>query len=292
MTLTPVSSSKTEPVTGQPAKGSIPPCPPPQKPPASTGQLPIATAPTTKIEPLTGQPAKGSIPPCPPPQKPPASTGQLPIATAPTTKIEPLTGQQAKASEAPCPPPQKPPASTGQQAPNLPQDQTKASSSEKNPCGNPKQVNEPVGNSSNLPPSPPNRNLEGTTGKDSLEAKAGIDRLTGLSGADTFLFSGKPNSSQEKAIHITDFSAEEGDQIIINRNALGSFDKATNNLTTVNSTANLSTAFSTSDLFIYDSRSGVLYVNQNGAEAGFGSGGIFAVLDNHGILSSANISIV
>jgi hypothetical protein len=242
-----------------------------------------------KTKPLTGKPAKGAMPRR---QKPPTSTGQLLIATAPTTKIEPLTGQQAKASEAPCPPPQKPPASTGQQAPNLPQDQTKASSSEKNPCGNPKQVNEPVGNSSNLPPSPPNRNLEGTTGKDSLEAKAGIDRLTGLSGADTFLFSGNPNSCQEKAIHITDFSAEEGDQIIINRNALGSFDKATNNLALVNSTANLSTAFLTSDLFVYDSSSGVLYVNQNGAEAGFGSGGVFSVLDNHAILSSANISIV
>ena len=127
---------------------------------------------------------------------------------------------------------------------------------------------------------------------DSLEAKAGIDRLTGLSGADTFLFSGNPNSCQEKAIHITDFSAEEGDQIIINRNALGSFDKATNNLALVNSTANLSTAFLTSDLFVYDSSSGVLYVNQNGAEAGFGSGGIFAVFDNHAILSPANISIV
>jgi Ca2+-binding RTX toxin-like protein len=228
----------------------------------------------------------------PPPPKPPASTEQPPIAPASTTKIQPLTGQPAKSSEAFCPPPQKPPASTGQQAANLPQDQIKASSSgEKNASGNPKQGTEPVGNSLKLPSSAPNQNLEGTTGKDSLEAKAGIDRLTGLSGADTFFFSGKPNSSLEKAIHITDFSAEEGDQIIINRNALGSVSKASNNLATVTSSSNLGDAFLKSDLFIYDSNSGILYVNQNGAEAGFGSGGVFAVLDNHAVLSSSNISI-
>jgi len=243
---------------------------------------------SSKTKPLTGQPAKGSMPP---PPKPPASTEQPPIAPASTTKIQPLTGQPAKSSEAFCPPPQKPPASTGQQAANLPQDQIKASSSEKKPSGNPKYVTEPVENNSKLPSSPPNRILEGTNRKDLLEAKPGVDRLTGLSEADKFFFSGKPTSCLEKAIHITDFSAEEGDQIIINRNALGSVSKASNNLATVTSSSNLGDAFLKSDLFIYDSNSGILYVNQNGAEAGFGSDGVFAVLDNHAVLSSSNISI-
>ena len=245
-----------------------------------------------KSAPLTGQPAKGSMPPSPPTPKTPAATGQTPIGPVPSAKIETLTGQSAKRSVPTSPPAQKPPLSTGQQTATLPQDQIKASSSgEKNASGNPKQETEPVGNSLKLPSSAPNRNLEGTTGKDSLEAKAGIDRLTGLSGADTFFFSGKPNSSLEKAIHITDFSPEEGDQIIINRRALGSVAKAINNVATVTSSASLSDAFLTNDLFVYDSNSGVLYVNQNGTEAGFGSGGVFAVLDNRAILSSANISI-
>jgi len=253
MALTPVKSPKSAPLTGQPAKGSMPPSPPTPKTPAATGQTTIAPVPSAKTESLTGQPVKGSVPSSPPPQKPPLSTGQQ-------TSI-------------------------------LPQDQIKTSSSEKNTSGNPKQPTEPVGNNLRLPLSPPNRSLEGTTGNDTLEAKAGIDRLTGLTGADKFFFTGKPNSSLEKAIHITDFSAEEGDQIIINKRALGSVAKAINNVATVTSSVNLSDAFLTSDLFIYDSSSGVLYVNQNGTEAGFGRGGVFAVLDNHALLSSANIAI-
>ena len=242
MALTPVNTSKTKPLYAQPAKGSMPPCPPPPKPPASTGQPPIAPAPPTKTQPLTGQPLKGSEPSCPPPQKPPASIGQTHIAPAPPTETEPLTGQPLKGSE--------------------------------------------------LSFSAPNQHLKGTTGKDLLEAKVGIDKLTGLSGADTFYFSGKPNSCLEKAIHITDFSASEGDQIYISKNALRSVLNTTNAVATISSPANLSYACKADNLFTYGSSSGFLYINQNGNKDDFASGRVFAILDNHAILNSTNLSII
>ena len=280
MALTPVNTLKTEPLYAQPAKGSMPPCPPPQKPPASIGQAPIAPAPPTKTQPLSGQPLKGSEPPCPPPQKPPASIGQVPIAPAPPTKTQPLTGQPLKGSEPLCPPPQKPPASIGQ-TPIAPAPPTKTEPLTGQPL-----------KGSELSFSAPNQHLKGTTGKDLLEAKIGIDRLTGLSGADTFYFSGKPSSCLEKAIHITDFSASEGDQIHISKNALGSVLNTTNAVATISSPANLSDACKADNLFIYDSSSGFLYINQNSNKDGFGSGGVFAILDNHATLNSANLSII
>jgi hypothetical protein len=45
-------------------------------------------------------------------------------------------------------------------------------------------------------------------------------------------------------------------------------------------------------MFAYDSSNGNLYWNQNGSVSGFGTGGIFAVLDNKTTLSASNISLI
>ena len=94
------------------------------------------------------------------------------------------------------------------------------------------------------------------------------------------------------ADHITDFKGSECDVLQINKAAFGLAANATVSLATVSNAADLTTALGSASTFVYDSSSGNLFWNQNGTKSGFGSGGIFAVLDNHSALSSSNIALV
>ncbi|NBT48548.1 MAG: calcium-binding protein [Actinobacteria bacterium] len=132
----------------------------------------------------------------------------------------------------------------------------------------------------------------GNAGNNVLDGMGGTDSLTGGAGADTFRFSTRPNFGASTADHITDFKASEGDLLQISKSVFGLASDATATVTTVSSATELSTALGSATTFVYDSSNGNLYWNQNGIKSGFGSGGIFAVLDNHSALSSSNISLV
>ena len=134
--------------------------------------------------------------------------------------------------------------------------------------------------------------LTGNSANNVLDGKDGRDSLTGQAGADTFLFSTKPIFGLTTADHITDFTSSQGDRIQISRAAFGIASNATASLTTVNTANALTNALGSSSLFVYDSRDGSLYWNQNGSTAGFGTGGIFAVIDNQASLKATNISLI
>ena len=136
-----------------------------------------------------------------------------------------------------------------------------------------------------------NNTIIGSAGNNVLDGLGGMDILTGGAGADVFRFSTKPNFGAFTADHITDFKGSEGDLLQISKSAFGLASNATASLTTVNSASALTTALGSTTTFVYDSSNGNLYWNQNGNKSGFGTGGIFAVLDNKSALTSSNISL-
>ena len=135
--------------------------------------------------------------------------------------------------------------------------------------------------------------IVGNAGNNVLDGGSGADILTGAAGADSFLFSLKPTLfGTTSAKHLTDLNSAEGDKINVNRTAFGYGPNTTASLTTVSSAAALTSALGSGTLFVYDTTNGSLYWNQNGTTSGFGSGGIFAILDNKASLSVANIGFV
>ncbi len=137
-----------------------------------------------------------------------------------------------------------------------------------------------------------NNSLVGNGASNRLDGKYGADVLTGLGGADTFLFSIQPDFGVAYADHITDFSSADGDKLQISRSAFGLAPNSVASLTSVNTDMALMTALGSKALFAYDQRNGNLYWNQNGTGVGFGTGGIFAILDNKAPLSLGAISLV
>jgi len=132
----------------------------------------------------------------------------------------------------------------------------------------------------------------GNAGNNVLDGMGATDILTGGAGADTFRFSTKPKFGASTADHLTDFNAAEGDRIQISKSAFGLASNATASLTTVSSASALTTSLGSTNTFVYDSSSGNLYWNQNGNKSGFGTGGIFAVLDNNSALTASNFSLI
>ena len=139
--------------------------------------------------------------------------------------------------------------------------------------------------------------ITGSSANNILDGQTGADKLKGLGGADTFLFSTKPSFGLSTADHIIDFLGSQDtitlrDKIQINKAAFGIAANATVSLQTITNSSGLTGALASTNLFVYDQSNGNLYWNQNGTSASFGTGGIFAVLDNKAPLSSTNISLV
>ena len=134
--------------------------------------------------------------------------------------------------------------------------------------------------------------IDGNVGNNILDGKEGVDMLTGYEGADTFVFSAVPSFGDSVADHITDFNPLAGDRLQISKNAFGIASNDSPTFRTIDRVSELIDALTSATTFIYSSSNGSLYFNQNGFGAGFGSGGIFAVLDNAAQLTSSHIDYV
>ena len=133
--------------------------------------------------------------------------------------------------------------------------------------------------------------IEGNSGGNILDGKGGVDLLTGHEGADTFVFSTAQSYGISVADHIIDFNPAEGDRLEISKDAFGISKASFSTFLTVGSDSELNAALRTGSLFVYSSSNGSLYFNKNNTEAGFGDGGIFAVLDNAAQLNASSISL-
>lgn len=132
--------------------------------------------------------------------------------------------------------------------------------------------------------------IVGNTGNNVIDGGGGADLLTGLAGQDTFRFAAKPSFTALGAAHIEDFRPDY-DRLQISKNALSANSRVSSDLKSVASMLELNAALSSDTFFVYDSRFGNLYFNENGSEIGFGRGGIFVVLDNRAQLGSQDITL-
>jgi Ca2+-binding RTX toxin-like protein len=131
--------------------------------------------------------------------------------------------------------------------------------------------------------------LLGGSDSDSLTGGVGNDALTGGSNADFFVFSSKSafNVANLGVDTITDFSLAGGDLIVLDQTVFGAI--ALGNIGFV---ANDAAAASVGSLITYSASTGNLFFNQNGAAAGFGTGGQFATVSGTPSLTIGDFAII
>lgn len=139
--------------------------------------------------------------------------------------------------------------------------------------------------------------LIGAGGDDSLNGGRGFDRLFGQAGADRFVFdSGTIFMTAAFGIDtIMDFVTGEADRIVLDKTSFTALTSAAGNGVSVpaefSSVASSTLAATSAALIVYDTSTAGLYYNQNGAAAGFGSGGQFATLLGKSFLSAGDFII-
>ena len=138
--------------------------------------------------------------------------------------------------------------------------------------------------------------LLGGTGGDRLNGGAGNDSLIGGGGKDRFIFNtNKVFTPADFGVdNITDFTPGQ-DLILLDQrsfNALNSVGgvgfSVASEFAVVNSEAAVAQSAA---LIVYNQDSGQLFYNQNRNEAGFGTGGEFAVLENKAALTSNDFQL-
>ena len=130
-------------------------------------------------------------------------------------------------------------------------------------------------------------NAKGSTGADIIKGNSGINTFTGSGGADTFNFMNAQTFGATSSDHITDMSSD--DKIQVSASGFSVVGK-TYSFAAVSGTKAVNAA---SALIVYDTGSGYLYLNKDGATSGLGGGGIFAVLDNKFAgLAAGNVSLI
>jgi Ca2+-binding RTX toxin-like protein len=134
-----------------------------------------------------------------------------------------------------------------------------------------------------------NDSLTGGIENDVLNGRGGDDLLTGGSGSDNFVFSsGAPFSAAALGVDtITDFSAAEGDRIVLDRTTFGQIGAADIQIVADDTAASLNAG-----LITYSLGTGNLFFNQNGADVGLGSGDRIATLTGTPILAAGDFAIV
>lgn len=142
-----------------------------------------------------------------------------------------------------------------------------------------------------------NDELLGGRGDDRLIGGVGKDNLTGGEGKDRFIFSATPNYPEGLKIsfrrellgvdQILDFD-NKTDKIVLD---VSTFTKLNSRKKISFETVDdLASAKSSRGIIAYVQENGKLYYNPNGGRAGFGGGGLFAVLNNEAALSTQNFS--
>ncbi|GCL41585.1 nucleoside hydrolase [Dolichospermum planctonicum] len=139
--------------------------------------------------------------------------------------------------------------------------------------------------------------LTGGAGNDTLVGGAGNDILTGGAGNDVFSLAG--NSAFTVASQGLDTIQDFGignDKILLSKSVFASVTSVigqgfsvANEFAVVEDDDLVGTS---NGLIVYSSSSGSLYYNQNGAAAGFGTGGEFAILVTAPTLTASNFSLV
>jgi Ca2+-binding RTX toxin-like protein len=132
-----------------------------------------------------------------------------------------------------------------------------------------------------------NNRIEGNGGSSTLDGGLGRDTLVGGVGADTFRFATAASYGIDSADRVLNFNAALGDRIAIDRAAFG-IGAVSASLISVDS-AGLTNAFRTSNLFVYNTTNGQLFHNANGSAAGFGGGGVFALLSGSPALQPSSL---
>jgi Ca2+-binding RTX toxin-like protein len=132
-----------------------------------------------------------------------------------------------------------------------------------------------------------NNRIEGNGGSSTLDGGLGRDTLVGGVGADTFRFATAASYGIDSADRVLNFNAALGDRIAIDRAAFA-IGAASASLISVGS-AGLANAFRTSNLFVYNTTNGQLFHNANGSAAGFGAGGVFALLSGSPALQPSSL---
>ncbi len=92
------------------------------------------------------------------------------------------------------------------------------------------------------------------------------------------------------ADRITDFNSSQADRIRLSRTAFG-ISATTASISSVSSADAVNAALLSSVLFVYNTTSGELIWNQDGATPGAGSGGLLAVLDNKAPLAAGQFTL-
>ncbi|GAB4375724.1 MAG: hypothetical protein Kow00121_21820 [Elainellaceae cyanobacterium] len=138
--------------------------------------------------------------------------------------------------------------------------------------------------------------VTGLNGKDRLVGGAGNDTMTGGDGRDKFIFSSTPNypegmnrvfnRSQMGVDQLLDFNPGE-DKIILDG---GTFTALKQGIQFA-SVSSKSMAETSDAILTYVQNTGRLYYNANGADSGFGSGGLFAKFRNEASLSAKDFSV-
>ena len=140
--------------------------------------------------------------------------------------------------------------------------------------GKPPQTPDPVADPSDV--------ILGTNGADILTGGFGNDVLTGGAGADKFVFDiNTPFTSVSMGVDtIRDF-ANGADRIVLDKTTFKALTTAANNALSPSEFAVVNSASlgsSSTAKIVFNSTTGDLFYNQNGAVSGLGSGGRFAVL--------------
>lgn len=126
-----------------------------------------------------------------------------------------------------------------------------------------------------------NDTLIGGRGDDTLIGGKGNDTLTGGYGEDIFIIGdGSKYSKAQKVDRITDFDTYD-DSLVFDRRTFGrrlTFDSINDN--SYSSLFGKEKSDLSSNTLVYDQSKGVLFFNENGAQKGFGKGGLIARFSN------------
>ena len=131
------------------------------------------------------------------------------------------------------------------------------------------------------------------TGSSENEIIAGFKRrdiLRGGDGADGFLFDKPIGFGKKQMDKILDFDAAEQDKILVDKDAFGLGEKI--KFKSVKGRNKLNKLAKSKFDFVYESKSGFLYFNENGKKSGWGDGGLFAHLQNKVNLFGSDFEIV